>query len=177
MVLLFIKNSLFILVLFLAGCGFHLRGTLPLAPLLQPIYIETSDPYGQLVRDLSHFLTRSGVAVVARPDQARVILKIVSEVTRDKLLTYMVSQFATVRQYHLILSITFAITDAHGKILLAPQTVSQSRTLTLNESLMLAGSNEAKLLYDQMRQAIVYDILSRLSSKDLAAHWGSVRSV
>lgn len=170
-----ILNYLILIVsVFLAGCGFHLRGTLPLAPVLQNIYIETNNPYGQFVRDLSQFLKRSKVNVVDKPENATAIFKILNETTSDKMLTRMVSQNNTVRQYQLILTITFVIADRYGKILIVPQTVTQSRTLTLNESLMLAGSNEARFLYDQMRQAIVYNIVSRLSSQDLAARLVSV---
>jgi outer membrane lipopolysaccharide assembly protein LptE/RlpB len=64
--------------------------------------------------------------------------------------------------------VTFQVTDPKGKILLSPQTVSETSTLAITAGQILAGSNEASNLYQQMRQAIVYDILSRLSSRQVS---------
>jgi outer membrane lipopolysaccharide assembly protein LptE/RlpB len=45
------------------------------------------------------------------------------------------------------------------------ETLSQSRTLPINSGEVLAGSNQAAALFQQMRRAVVFDIMNRLSSQ------------
>lgn len=161
------RKSIFVLllVLLITGCGFHLRGPMPLAPAMHDLYIETQDPYGQLTRNLRQFLKQSGVNLVEKKEQATILLVILSEATSQQLLSLSGTQ--QTRQYNLILTVTFQLTNPQGAVLITPQTARETRTLTIKADQILAGSNEANTLYDQMRQAIIYDIMSRLSSKDI----------
>lgn len=157
----------FLLSLMLTGCGFHLRGPLPLAPPLRNIYLQTQDPYGQLTRYLKQFLMHSDVQLVDKMEEASSVLVILSESTTQQLLSLSGTQ--QTRQYNLILSVSFQVNDPQGKVLVNPQVVTETRTLTIKADQILAGSNEANTLYSQMRQAIIYDIMSRLSSKDITS--------
>ena len=47
--------------------------------------------------------------------------------------------------------------------------MTETRALTIQADQILASSNEANNLYQQMRQAIVYDIMSRIASHDVTA--------
>ncbi len=147
------------------GCGFHLRGPVQLAPALQQMYLQTSDPYGPLARGLTQFLKSSRVHLVSSPNQAKTILKIIKEDTGQQLLS--VGGTQQTRQYNLILTVTFQITAPNGTELIPAQTVSETRTIPIQSNQTLAGSNEANNLYRQMRQAIIYDIMSRLSSSSV----------
>lgn len=160
------------LCIFIAGCGFHLRGTMPLAPAMHDIYLETQDPYGTLTRYLRQFLKMSGVNLVEKKAEATTVLVIISETTSQQLLSLSGTQ--QTRQYNLILTVTFQLTNPQGKALVPPQVAKETRTLTIKSDQILAGSNEANTLYDQMRQATVYDIMSRLSSKDIMVQLNSV---
>lgn len=154
-----------LLMMCLTSCGFHLRGQIPLSPPLQTMYLKTKDPYGQLARNLRQFLKLSGVYLTETPENATTIFEIVSERTLDQLISLNGSQ--QTRQYNLTLTVTFVITDPKGQPLIKPEALSETRVLTIKEGQILAGSNEATALYEQMRQAIVYDILSRLSSAQM----------
>jgi LPS-assembly lipoprotein len=160
------KKLLFIFLFFcLTSCGFKPRGSMPLAPPLHHLYLETPDPYGQLTRNLRQFLKMSGVSLAKRPEQATSILTILSENTNDQLLGINGTQ--QTRQYNLILTVVFQISNTNNRVLIAPQTVTESRTLTITNDQILASNNEAMSLYNQMRQVIVYDIMSRLSSEEV----------
>jgi LPS-assembly lipoprotein len=145
------------------ACGFHLRQPTPLAAPLQRIYIQSSDPYSQLTQNLQQSLESSGAKVVVSPDLASTILIIQREETGQQLLS--VGGTQQTRQYNLILSVDFAVTDTVGRIILPSQTVTETSAITIQASQILAGSNEANNIYQKMRRAITLDIMLRLSSK------------
>lgn len=156
-----------ILFILISGCHFHARGPLPLAPAMHDLYLESQDPYGQLTRNLKQFLKVSGVHLLQKREDANVVLIILSEVTSQQLIS--ISGTQQTRQYNLVLNVSYQLITPQGKPLTTPQLSSETRTLTIKADQILAGSNEANALYDQMRQAVVYDIMSRLSSKDIMA--------
>jgi len=160
-------SILIICFLFLTSCGFHLRGNLDLPPPLHHLYLKSKDPYGDLSNNLREYLKMSGVYLTNNPADAKTVFVILNENTTQQLLG--ISGTQQTRQYNLILTVTFDIEDPHGKVLVPPQIITQTRTLTIQSDQILAGSNEANTLYKQMRLAIVYDIMSRLASRDISA--------
>ena len=149
----------------LAGCGFKPRGDVPLAPPLYKLYLKTADPYGQLARNLRDYLKSSGVYLAACPSDADTVLEIMSEQISQTLLSVGGTQLT--RQYNLILTVIFQITDPLGQSLLPPQIITETRTLPIRSSQVLAGSNEANFLYRQMRLSVANNIMYRLSSDNV----------
>ncbi|HEX2548964.1 MAG TPA: LPS assembly lipoprotein LptE, partial [Gammaproteobacteria bacterium] len=135
-------------------------------PPLQHLYLNTKDPYGPLARQLKEYLKISGVHITDKKEEATTVLSIINEITSQQLIG--ISGTQQTRQYNLTLSVTFVVEDIEGKALTPPQTLQQTRTLTIQADQILAGSNEANLLYHQMRSAIVYDVLNRLTSKEIS---------
>jgi LPS-assembly lipoprotein len=165
------KNFLFLSLLalcsLLSACGFHFRGQVPLAPPLKKMYLQSEDPYSQLTRNVKQSLKISGVELVDTADKADTILDIIRETNSEQLLSIGGTQ--QTRQYNITLTVTFQITDAHGKVLVPIESLSETRSLTILSNQILGGSNEENNLFVQMRRAIVYDIMSRLSSSDVSA--------
>jgi LPS-assembly lipoprotein len=155
------------LLLLLTACGFQPRGEITLAPPLKNIYLKTPDPYGQLARNLRSFLKMSNVHLADTATSANTVLVILKEQMGQDLVS--VSGTQLTRQYNLTLNVTYQVTDAEGKILVSPQTSTEVRSLTIQSDQILGGSNEANSLYTQMQSAIVYDIMYRLSSKEITA--------
>lgn len=149
----------------LSGCGFQLRGATPLSPPLKQLYIETANPYGALTRNLRDYLKTSGVELTDTRNDALTVLHIINESQTQQLLS--VSGLQQTRQYSLSLSVTFEVTSPKGKVLMPATTVVESRLLTSLSDQILASSNEQTTLYQQMRLAIVYDIMNRLGSRDV----------
>jgi LPS-assembly lipoprotein len=141
---------------------------------LHNIYVQTADPYGQLAHNIRLYFKVSGVHVTKSPENATSILEILSENTSEQLLN--ISGTQTTREYNLILTVTYQVTDKHGNILVDKQTAIETRPLTINANQMLSGSNQAVSLYQQMRQAIVYDIMSRLASREISTLLTTPRS-
>ena len=158
---------IFMLMLAITSCGFHMRGPMPLAPPLHQLYLQTPDPYGELARNLRLYLKASGVHLTENEKEATAILHIISETKGQQLLG--ISGTQQVQQYNLTLSVTFSVSSTDGKIWLDKDIVTETRALTIQADQILASSNEANNLYQQMRQAIVYDIMSRIASHDVTA--------
>lgn len=158
---------LFSLSLLLTACGYHLQGKTVLAPPLQRMYLQTSDPYGQLAHSLQQYLKMSNVQLVSSPQQASTILVILSDATSQVLLS--VGGTQQTRQYNLIVTVSFEIQDAHGRTILGVQTLSESTPITIQSNQILGSSNEANLFYQQMRRALAYAIMNRIASREVTS--------
>lgn len=149
----------------LISCGFHLQGEKHLAQPLQNLYLQTPDPYGQLARSLKQYLKLSKVRLGATPAEATTILTITQDEPSQELLS--VSGTQQTRQYTLRVTVTFNITTTKGVTILGPQTLSESRTITIQSNQILGSSNEANLFYQQMRRNLAYSILNRIASREV----------
>lgn len=148
----------------LSGCGFHLRGSFTLAPPLKRMYLQTTDPYGELARNLRQSLEATGVVFAETPQQASTVLEIIHENTSQQLLS--VGGTQQTRQYNLVLSVVFQVTTPQSKIIIPQQTVTKTQAITVQADQILGGSNEENNLYHQMRKSIVYTLLNVLTSKE-----------
>jgi LPS-assembly lipoprotein len=162
-------RKIIILLIFtcLISCSFHPRGTIALSPSLQQLYLKTNNPYGQLAQNLRNYFTMSGIELTSSPNNANLILDIIKENESQQLLS--VSGTQQTRQYNLIYTVVFQVITPKGALVIPPQTLSETRAFTTISDQILGGTNEATMLYQQMRRAIVYDMMNRLSSQEMTA--------
>ena len=146
----------------LVACGIHPRGEKQFAPILHRLYLQTEDPYGQLARSLEQLFAVSHIQFVNTPQQASAILNILKITDAQTLIS--VDSTQQTRQYTLTTTILFSLTDPAGRLLLPPETLSESRSFTMQSSQILGTSNEAALFYQLMHRALAYAIINRLSS-------------
>jgi outer membrane lipopolysaccharide assembly protein LptE/RlpB len=149
----------------LIGCGFRAQGEVPLAPPLKKMYLQTDDPYGTLSRDLQQNMKLSHVDLVDSPADASTILAITHDDATQTLLS--VSGTQQTRQYNLVVTVTFNVSDNKGNTLIGDQTLQESRAITVQSNQILGSSNEASLYYQQMRHILATAIMNRLSSTDV----------
>lgn len=159
------KIGLLFISLILTSCGFHLRGETQFSAPLQHVYLQTPSPYSELTRNIQQYFKMSGITLADSPANATTVLQILSENTGQQLIG--VNNTQQTRQYNLTLSVAFQITDKKGIVLSPPETLTENRTLPISSSEILSGSNQATALYQQMRRAIVFDIMNRLSSQEM----------
>jgi LPS-assembly lipoprotein len=152
-------------MVFLTSCGFHLQRAMYLAKPLHRMYLKTPDPYGQLARSLQQYLKISNVYLASSPEEATTVLSILRDDTSQELLS--VSGTQQTRQYTLRVTVDFALTTSDGKMIGGPQTLTETRTMTVQSNQILGSSNEANLFYQQMRRTIAYAILNRISSNEV----------
>lgn len=160
-----LRSLFFCFALLITGCGFHLQGETKLATPLHRMHLKTPDPYGQLARSLQQYLKISNVQLVTSPEQASTILSILRDETSQELLS--VSGTQQTRQYTLRVTVAFDISTPEGKSIIGPQTLSETRTITIQSNQILGSSNEANLFYQQMRRTLAYAILNRIASNEI----------
>ncbi len=156
-----------LMMLCTAGCGFHPAGAAPLAPSLHRLYISTSDPYSNLVKYLEQTLAMSHVQVVSTASDADATLNILKDVNSQVLLSVGSSQ--QTRQYNLITTVEFEVRDKAGRVVMPDDTITESRTITIQSSEILGTSNEASLFYQLMRRSIAQVIIRKLASPTATA--------
>lgn len=157
--------SLCIFAIMLTACGFHLQGKKQLAPPLQRMYLQTSDPYGYLARNLQDYLKMSDVQLVATPAEATTVLVISQDSVSQVLLAP--SGSLQTRQYKLTVTVTFQVTTNKGEVIVPPQTLTEERPITIQSNQILGSSNEVNLYYQQMRRALTYAIMNRIASTEI----------
>jgi LPS-assembly lipoprotein len=160
---LFTAVLLVLLALTLSSCGFKLRGSngqyhMP----FQSIYLGFGEnsPLGvELRRNL-----RGGdsVVVVTDPAKAEAKLDVLSE-ARGKTILSLNSQ-GRVREYLLTYTLVFRVRDAKDAEILGATPISLQRSITFNESQVLAQESEEALLYRDMQSDLVQQILRRLAA-------------
>ncbi len=147
-----------VLIALLAGCGFHLRGqvALPYSTL------HVSGPSGtSLTNLLMRVLRSSGVRLVDRKEDAEVTLVILSDVKEKSILS--LSAAGRAQEYELRERVAFRIITAGKPDLPAGEIISQ-RSISFNDVQVLAKESEESLLYRDMENDVVQQLLRRLEA-------------
>ena len=146
-------------LLLLSGCGFALRGpvTFPFASIY--VGFPDSSPLGG---DLKRSIRANGKTRVA-PDaaSAEVTLELLGE-SREKIILSLNSQ-GRVREYNLTYNLRFRVKDKAGKEVLEPTAISLKRNISYNETQVLAKESEEGLLYRDMQNDLVQQVMRRLA--------------
>ncbi|MGE5470389.1 MAG: LPS assembly lipoprotein LptE [Bacteroidota bacterium] len=150
-----------VLAVALAGCGFHLRGTLSGNLPYKTMYIalpETADVNIWLQR----YIRASGSTEIV--DDAKAAEAIFQQLGDNRAKTILsVNAQGRVREYRLQLNYTFRVVNQKGQILVPSNEVSLSRDITFDDSNVLAKDLEESLLWRDMNNDLVNQIMRRLS--------------
>ena len=145
----------------LAACGFHLRGSagsdLPYASMYIALP-ETAEVRVWLERYLRGS-TNTTVSDDAKT--ATVTFQQLSD-SRDKSILSIDAR-GRVREYRLQMRYRFRLVDAQGREIVAPQEISMNRDMTYDDSQVLSKNMEENLLWRDMTNDLVNQIMRRLS--------------
>ncbi|HKI74444.1 MAG TPA: LPS assembly lipoprotein LptE [Pseudomonadales bacterium] len=156
---LFRTSLLFAILLVVAGCGFHLRGTGGDKISLTSISVTAANANGDMQRMLERTLKESGVELTAK---APYTVHLTSEATTRRPVA--TTSDVQVAEYGLRLDIGFELTGAAGKTIIPDTTVSAERTYRFDTSSLVGNTEEEKLLYDEMRRDVADQIISRIDA-------------
>jgi len=147
----------------LAGCGFHLRGSAVLPEALKLMYVQgiNIDDRG-LGRELKQGLTRNGVTVVERYQEGSAVLTILENKVERRVLS--VGSDAKVSEYGLHGWVSFKVSDGSGQVISEAQKVEAQRDYQFDQENVLGKGEEERLLREQLNQQLVQSILRRLSA-------------
>jgi LPS-assembly lipoprotein len=144
----------------LAGCGFKLRTSqdLPFASIA-----ITPENAAGVAGDMARYLGDRvrPVAPGAKGELPEVILDILEEF-REKVVVG-VNASGQVREYELRMRVRFRLRATRGDELIAPTAIEQHRSISFNESAVLAKESEEALLYRDMQTDIVQQLVRRLA--------------
>ena len=147
----------------LTGCGFHLRGSdgalkMPFASLY--LAMDARSPLGvELARNIR---ATGGAKLVNSAKEAEASLEVLAE-TKDKTVLSL-NTAGRVREYALTHSLKFRVVDKQGRELLMPTEINLRRSISFNESQVLAKEAEEALLFRDMQTDLVQQILRRLAA-------------
>jgi LPS-assembly lipoprotein len=148
--------------LFLASCGFHLRGMVDMPAWLNDVSIVIQNAEHQLGPLLIKHLEAYSIRICANPARAKYWL-IVEEDHFSQDITS-VSSSTTPRQYQLTYRVRFKLQQANGPEIIPSRTVIVTRQLTVNSNRILGSNAEEGLFQEEMRRDAVLQVIDRIVS-------------
>ena len=149
-------------VLTITACGLHLRSQNQLPAKLHIVYLHSINPYGSFESTFRQTLRSAGVRVVKSREQAPVSINIIRAKFTHTVPALGGSTLA--RTYTFNAVVIYDLTNNKGKLLLPQQTVTSSRSLTLNANQLLESNDQAALLQREMTRELINKLFNRLSS-------------
>jgi LPS-assembly lipoprotein len=143
-----------------AGCGFKLREAPTFA--FHKVYLNVAAA-SPLAREIRRGITSSGtVAIVDNPTTADVILDVLNE-QRQKVVVGLTA-VGQVTEFELRLRFRFKLRTPQGRELIPDTEILETRDISFNETAALAKEPEEQLLYRDMQDDIVVQLMRRLSA-------------
>jgi LPS-assembly lipoprotein len=147
------------LFLFLAGCGFQLRGTADVP--FETVYLPNAT--GGIALDLKRNIQAGTRAkVIDDPKKAEAILQFTEETRNKEILS--LTGTGRVREFQLRYRVGFRVHDGKGGDYVPQSLIQLTRDVTFNDSEVLAKESEEQLLFRDMQIDMVQQIMRRLAT-------------
>ncbi len=150
-----------ILAAALAGCGFHLRGSGSSALPYKTIYIALPET-AEVRIWLERYIKGSGQTQIVNDGKLADAVFQQMEDSRQKTILSVNAQ-GRVREYRLQLNYRFRVVNGKGEEIVAPTDVALSRDISFDDSNVLAKDLEEGLLWRDMNNDLVNQLMRRLS--------------
>jgi len=150
-----------ILAMALAGCGFHLRGVGSGNLPYNTMHIALPDT-AEVNIWLQRYIKASGsTTIVDDAKSADAVFQQLSDMRQKTILS--VNAQGRVREYRLQLDYRFRVVNQKGQVLIPPNEINLTRDITFDDSNVLAKDLEEGLLWRDMNNDLVNQIMRRLS--------------
>jgi len=152
-----------VLCMALAGCGFQLRGTAAMP--FQSLYVQAA-PNSQLAAQLRRAVrSGSNTRIAERPGEAEAILQIMNELREKQILS--LSGGGRVSEYELRFRVAFRLTDAKNREHIPASEIVLRREYTFSDAEALSKESEELLLFRDMQDDAVQQLVRRLQAAKL----------
>ena len=143
----------------LSGCGWHLRGrqTLPFSTL----YIAMGENSLIAATIRRNIEAQTNVKVVKVRDEAEAIFEFLGQNRGTAVLAY--NSEGRGRIYSLRLTTTFRVVAQNGNEILPATQIYATRELIKDESDYNGIANEERLLYEEMQQVLIHQMVARMA--------------
>lgn len=160
-----LKIALFTcLSLTLAGCGFHLKeNSEGLSAKFPKIYIQSTDPYGDIMRKVKIRLLGAGVKVLSTPSKDAAILNLGGEQRSQRMISLNVQAQNAEQEIGFVLAYSIQIPGYQP----LPFTYNLYRDFLDNPAQALAKSREAEQLTGELREAAANNIIYTLQALNI----------
>lgn len=156
---------LFLLSGLIVSCGFHLRGNQDLSSVLPEVQVQGVNKHSELGRELIQALTTAKVNV---SDESDTILNVTNNTISKRVLS--LDSAGRANQYELSYQLSFSLvkmTNDNSKQatvdLIPAQSITEKREYLFDANLVLAKTDEENRLNNDMRQAVILQLLRRLN--------------
>ena len=149
--------------LLVAGCGFQLRGQAVLP--FNTLYVQAAptSPFAlQLKRAVQ---SGSATKVIERAGEAEVVLQILNELQEKQILS--LGAGGRVREFQLSYRVQFRLTDEKNREHIPASEIVLKRDYSFNDEQALSKEAEEALLYRDMRNDAVQQLVRRLQAAKL----------
>lgn len=154
-----------VLLASVSACGFHLRG--PQALPFATIHL-TMNPYDDFTVAIKRQIATSGsTRTVDSATEAEVVLQVARNDKEKHILS--LNAAGTVREYQLRHRFAFRLMNKAGQELISHSEIYVYRDVSFAEGQELAKAQEDALLYRDMQNDIVQQLMRRLSRAQTAA--------
>lgn len=150
-----------LLAVLAAGCGFHLQGASVLPGSVERVHVVTRDELSAFSIELFRGLERAGAQRVASVGEADAVIRVRTDRTRRRVLS--VSARNTPQEFEIVYQVVYSI-DVGGSEVVPPQTLELTRSISFDESQLLAKDREEEILRDAMARELADLVLRRLAS-------------
>jgi LPS-assembly lipoprotein len=149
--------------LLVAGCGFQLRGTAALP--FQSIYVQAppSSQFGLLLKRAVR--AGSGTRITDQPGDAEVVLQVLNELQEKQILS--LGGGGRVSEYQLRYRVSFRLTDSKNREHIPATEILLKRDYSFTDDQALSKESEEILLYRDMRNDAVQQMVRRLQAAKL----------
>ena len=149
----------------LAACGFQLRGNYALPFTTLSIGMTpTSAFYAQLKRSIE---ASSPTRIVDDPKAAEAHLVVLGDASQKVILS--LSAAGRAREYDLVRTFSFKVSGQDGAEFVPPSQIVLRRDITYNDDLVLSKESEETLLWRDIQNDLVQQIMRRLAAARLRA--------
>lgn len=147
-------------VVWLSGCGFHLKNSDGLIEKYPQIYLQSNDANGQLARFIKMRLRGAGIAIVNQPEADVATLKIASERRSSRIISLYVN--AQNAEKEISYNVNYSVSSPGYQT--QDFSVNLYRDFIENSSQALAKSREEEILIKELRAITADNIISTMLS-------------
>lgn len=158
----------------LSACGFRVYNTQNLPTPLHHIYYQANDSYGQFETQFRDALESANIKLADAPSQALITLRVLSSSFTHNDPNVVSNAQATI--YTFTYTATIDLITNKGKKVISPQTLTTTRTITLNPNEVIESSPEVATAREEMGRELIFKILSVLNANDTRKALANLRT-
>lgn len=153
------SGVLFMTLLLLTACGYHLRGAIDLPEALKKMYVRGASP--ELSAAIERTFRATAGELVTNPEDAGMILNVLDEYYQRRTVSLDATGFSN--EYELIYRLTFDLLDSTGKELVSNQTIEvmESYYNAQRSETLLSKDNEEIVLRRELYEEAVRSVIQR----------------